>query len=397
MQTALHPPVRDKPDFVLAFSRIFTGVLFIFSGLIKANDPIGFGYKLQEYFEVFRLTFLNNTATELAIVICSLEMLLGALLLLGIWRTQVAWGLLLLILFFTFLTFYSAFFEVVTSCGCFGDAISLTPWQSFGKDLILLVLIGVIFYHRRTIRPLITDAYTRTITTVLLAVLSLGIGIYTYNFLPFIDFLPYKTGNNLPQLMRMPPGQKPDEYELTYVLVHAETGEKKTVTDKQYIAQELWTDKNWEIQGEPAKRLLKKGYQVPISDLRITDALDVDYTAELIENPFHNLVIVAWDISRADLHALRKLNEETARLADEYRIRSVLLTASSAQTTDAIIADAAPALEVFYADDVPLKSMVRANPGILLLKDGTVLDKWHHHTFPGADILIEQYLNKADD
>ena len=397
MQTVHHPPIPDKPDYMLTFARIFTGVLFIFSGLIKANDPIGFGYKLQEYFEVFHLTFLNNTATELAIIICSLEMLLGALLLLGIWRIQVAWGLLLLILFFTFLTFYSAFFEVVTSCGCFGDAIPLTPWQSFGKDLVLLVLIGVIFYHRRKITPLITDAFTRTITTVLLVVLSLGIGIYTYNFLPFVDFLPYKTGNNLPQLMRIPPGEKPDEYELTYVLRHTETGEKKTVTDKQYIAQELWTDKNWEIQGEPAKRLLKKGYQIPISDLRITDAQDVDYTTELIENPFHNLVIVAWDISQADLPALRKLNEETARLTDEYRVRSVLLTASAAATVDATLTDVAPALEVFYADDVPLKSMVRSNPGILLLKGGIMLDKWHHHTFPGADKLIEQYLNETDD
>src|SRR5690606_7929380 len=142
--------------------------------------------------------------------------------------------------------------------------------------------------------------------------------------------------------------------------------------DKQYIAQELWTDKNWEIQGEPAKRLLKKGYQVPISDLRITAAQDVDYTTELIENPFHNLVIVAWDIGQADLTALRKLNMETARLADEHRVVSVLLTASSALTSNAVMECAAPALEVFSADDVALKSLVRANPGIPLLKDGTV-------------------------
>lgn len=125
-------------------ARIFTGVLFVFSGLIKANDPVGFSYKLEEYFQVFNLNFLNEYSVIIAVVLCSIEIILGALLLLGIWKSKVMWGLLLLIIFFTFLTFYSAFFEVVTSCGCFGDAIPLTPWQSFGKDIILLVLI--LFY-----------------------------------------------------------------------------------------------------------------------------------------------------------------------------------------------------------------------------------------------------------
>src|SRR5690606_8058042 len=107
--------------------KIFTGLLFIFSGLIKANDPLGFSYKLQEYFGVFRMTFLNDLAVEIAVILCALEILLGALLLLALWRNAVAWGLLVLIVFFTFLTFYSAVFEVVKSCGCFGDAIPLTP------------------------------------------------------------------------------------------------------------------------------------------------------------------------------------------------------------------------------------------------------------------------------
>src|SRR5690606_32131957 len=165
-----------RTNYLLAFSRLSTGLLFIFSGLIKANDPTGFGYKLEEYFHVFGIHFLNDYAVMIAIAICGLEILLGALLLLGFWRRTITWGLLLLILFFTFLTFYSAFFEVVTSCGCFGDAIPLTPWQSFGKDLVLLALILVIFFNREAIRPIISSKGTQIGLTVVLIIVSLGIG-----------------------------------------------------------------------------------------------------------------------------------------------------------------------------------------------------------------------------
>ena len=133
METNFNPTQRRKTsaiDLILGFSRLFVGLLFIFSGFIKANDPTGFGYKLQEYFSVFKLDSLNDYSTWIAVFICGFEIILGAFLLLGLYRRTVARGLMLLILFFTFLTFYSAFFEVVTSCGCFGDAIPLTPWQS---------------------------------------------------------------------------------------------------------------------------------------------------------------------------------------------------------------------------------------------------------------------------
>ena len=136
------------------FCRIAVGLLFIFSGLIKINDPLGFSYKLEEYFEVFHITFLNGFAVGIAIILCALEIILGFALLIGVRAKQVAWGLLLLIIFFSFLTFYSAYFKVVQTCGCFGDAIPLTPWQSFSKDLILLLLILVLFKNRTIINPL---------------------------------------------------------------------------------------------------------------------------------------------------------------------------------------------------------------------------------------------------
>jgi len=198
-------------------ARIFVGLLFIFSGLIKINDPLGFSYKLEEYFEVFHITFLNGLALPIAIVLCSLEIILGFALLIGVRPVKVAWGLLLLIVFFAFLTFYSAYFKVVQSCGCFGDAIPLTPWQSFTKDLFLLLLILVLFVNRHRIQPIFT-AKTGDNMLIASAIISVGFGLYTYNFLPVIDFLPYTIGANIPNEMKTPPGAKPDEYELTYHL-----------------------------------------------------------------------------------------------------------------------------------------------------------------------------------
>jgi len=381
-------------NIVLGFSRFFVGVLFIFSGLIKANDPLGFGYKLQEYFDVFHLSFLNGAATGIAILLCTLEIVLGALLLLGFWSRRVAWGLLLLIIFFTLLTFVSAAFKVVTSCGCFGDAIPLTPWQSFSKDLVLLVLIVVIFVNKDLIRPIFKKESTQRNIAIVITLLSLGFGIFTYNVLPVIDFLPYKVGAHIPSLMVIPPGEKPDEFEIMYHLKNKKNKAEKDMSDKAYLKTEIWKDDNWEIVGEPKKRLVKKGFEPKIKDLIITDASGTDYTKELIENPYYNLIFVAYDLKNADEKAIGKLNALALNATQQFNIRSVLLTSNSAQDAEVFIKKNNLFSEVFYADAVPLKSMVRANPGILLLRNGVVVNKWHYHNVPTFDQLSRKYFDK---
>ena len=218
LNTDMDNSLDNKPALWWLWSaRLAVGLLFIFSGLVKINDPLGFSYKLQEYFEVFNITFLNNVSVLIAVLLCAFEIVLGFALLIGVRAAAVAWGLLLLIIFFAFLTFYSAYFNVVQTCGCFGDAIPLTPWQSFSKDLVLLLLIIVLFNNRKKINPLYNPK-TGDRLLITAAVIALGIGIYTYNFLPFIDFLPYKIGANLNDEMKTPPGAMPDEFELTYHL-----------------------------------------------------------------------------------------------------------------------------------------------------------------------------------
>lgn len=379
---------------LLTFSRFFVGILFIFSGLIKANDPLGFGYKLQEYFEVFHIDFLSPIATGIAILLCTLEIVLGVFLILGFWGKKVSWGLLLLIIFFTLLTFVSAVFKVVASCGCFGDAIPLTPWQSFGKDLILLVFIVYIFVKRDLIQPLIKRESTQKYIGFATTLISLLFGLLTYNLSPILDFLPYKVGAHIPSLMVIPPGEKPDEFQIMYHLKNKKTKEEKDMSDKDYLKTEIWKDSNWEIIGEPSKSLVKKGYDPKIKDLIITDASGTDYTKELLENPYYSLVIVAYDLKNTNLRAIGNLNAIAVTATEQYNIRSVLLTSNSASDAEVFIKKNNLFAEVFYADAVPLKSMVRANPGVLLLKNGVIVNKWHYHNMPTFDELTKKYFSK---
>lgn len=391
--SATHPYNPGRSNYLLWICRLLVGLLFIFSGLIKANDPIGFAYKLQEYFEVFHMGFLNDYAVGIAILLCGIEIILGGWLLLGIYGRFVAWGLLLLILFFSFLTFYSAYFEVVKSCGCFGDAIPLSPWQSFAKDVVLFILILVIFLYRRQISPIITHNGAQVALSVLIVLFSFGIGVYTYSYLPVIDFLPYKEGNHLPSLMHVPEGAPADEYEIVYHIKHKQSQEEKDVTDKVYLDEKIWEDSDWEIVGDPESKLISEGYHAPIQDLRISDAGgEVEFTEELLANPYYNFIVVAYDLNDTNLDALGKINAIALNASDQYNTRTVLLTASAAAQVEAVDKGMKLFMEPFYADAVPLKSMVRSNPGVLLMKEGTVIKKWHFRTFPNFETLANEYL-----
>jgi uncharacterized membrane protein YphA (DoxX/SURF4 family) len=195
--------------YVDPFSRFFVGGLLIFSGLIKLNDPIGTQIKMEEYFEVFTADFGSffhyfiPWALEIGMIMIILELVLGVAILIY-WRMNLtAWLLLLMMTFFTFLTFYSAYFNKVTDCGCFGDAIKLTPWESFTKDIVLMIFVAHLFWYRKNYKPLL-PALTGNIIVTATAALSLVVGIYAIRHLPFIDFRAYRIGNNIPQQMIAP-------------------------------------------------------------------------------------------------------------------------------------------------------------------------------------------------
>ena len=149
------------------------------------------------------------------------------------------------------------------------------------------------------------------------------------------------------------------------------------------------------VVGDPESKLVSKGYQVPIPDLLISDANGEDVTQQLIENPYYNLVVVAWNLDQTNLDALHRINDLVTEVTEAYNVRAVLLTASGTQQAEQISRELGLLTEIFYADAVPLKSMVRANPGVLLLRNGTVIDKWHYNTLPDFNTLDNLYFEKA--
>src|SRR5690554_3073128 len=184
--------------YIVNISRILVGVLFIISGFVKLNDPLGFSYKLQEYFsaDVLNIPFLEPYALAISIFVVIFEVILGIFLLIGYKPKFTVWSLLGMIVFFTFLTFYSAYFNKVTDCGCFGDAIPLTPWESFYKDVVLLVLILILFAGQKYIKPLFDNMMNAGITA-LTFILSAYFGYHVLNHLPVWDFRAYKTGTDI--------------------------------------------------------------------------------------------------------------------------------------------------------------------------------------------------------
>src|SRR5690554_6294903 len=244
------------------FSRIFVGVLFIISGLIKLNDPVGFSFKLEDYFaqDVLNLPFLAPLALAIAVFVVIFEVVLGVMLLLGYKKKFTLWTLLLIIVFFTFLTFSSAYFNKVTDCGCFGDAIKLTPWESFFKDIVLLVLILLLFFGRKHLAPLFGNN-TKRYTVAFALIACVIFAYYVLNHLPAIDFRPYKIGANIEEGMGIPEGAPTTIFD--YAWKFKVNGEEKViVTQGDYLTVE------GEFIGVETKEV-QKGYEPPIHDFTI--------------------------------------------------------------------------------------------------------------------------------
>lgn len=372
-------------------SRILVGLLFIISGLIKANDPLGFSYKLDEYFEVFGMEFFKPASLAFAMGICVLEIGLGVAVLTGVYVNFTAWLLLLMIIFFTILTGYSAVTGKVTDCGCFGDAIKLTPTESFIKDLILLVFIGIIFIQRKYIEPLFSRVAGKTMT-ITAYVLALLFTIYTYMYLPVKDFRPYAIGKNIREQMAIPEDAPQPVYETKLVYKNKATGEVREMTMDEYTASNIWEDENWEWQ-DTQNKLIKEGYTPKIANFVVVDDAGTEIHDDLINNPDYNFILVAYDLSKTCYDVQPEINE-LALKAQQNGYDFVGLTATSMQETEAFRHEVQAMYPYYFADATFLKTIIRSNPGILLLKGGTVIMKWPWRGIPAYEQIEEKYLKK---
>ena len=356
--------------------RFIVGGLFIFSGLIKVNDPVGTAIKLEEYFDVFSndiagfFVYLKPFALELGIFLVVVEVVLGVMLILGVRSKFTVWALGIMILFFTFLTFYSAYFNKVTDCGCFGDAIKLTPWESFYKDLILLVLIAILFLFQADL-PQNSPTWAKIVTTSTL-ILSFVLALVAVRNLPFIDFRAYKVGVNIPTNM-LP--SSPLEY--SYVMKQGE----EFVAFDQYPADESL---------EFVEMNLKNPDALPkISDFAVWND-DGDYSEEVFTG--NKVLILVSSMAKMSDSNLDKITQMVKSLSGSP-IQPVFVAAASQDEIQNFISSHGWDVLALQADATVVKTMIRSNPGILVLKDGTVLAKYHHNNTPEATEVLDLFMD----
>ena len=365
--------------------RIIVGIVFIYSGFVKGIDPLGSDYKFTDYFNAFGMGWMNATTLFFSFALSLVEFLIGIALLFNLWVSRMAWGSLLFMAFFTPLTLVLALTNPVSDCGCFGDAMILTNWQTFWKNIILLLLAIMIFVYRKEYKsslPLMGQFSFLTLAGAGMLCLS----IYCYRHLPVLDFRPYAVGKNITEGMRLPEGAKPDQYEVTLKYKNKQTGEVQSFTEENYPWQDTL---NWEYESS-SERLVKKGYITPIHDLVIEHPTLGNITEEILEDDNHTILAVAYNLTQSDVQYQPAINR-LAEYAQEKGIRFYGLTSSSERDIETYKKRYHVPYEFCTADEIQLKTMIRSNPGVIILREGTILDKW-----AGKDVPDVKELQDTD-
>ncbi len=350
--------------YAVQIIRILVGVLFILSGFVKLVDPKGTSYKLYDYFseDVLNLPFLQEFVLPLAFFFVVAEVVLGVFLLLGSFKNFTLWSLFGLIVFFSFLTFYSAYFDKVKDCGCFGDALRLDPWESFYKDLILLVFILILLIGQKHIQPLFNSKQNLILASVA-TFISLIIAYWGIERLPIIDFRPYAIGEDLKENIK---DIKEPVVQINYTLKNIQTQETKIIDSETYVNEKWWENKNWKLQSElTTEKVIDEGIPARIHDFVIGSE---ELTNEILnqENVF---LIVNYD--PLTLSEQLELQSFIERLNKQNKIYYIL-SSEDMKGVD----------QLYRLDGTALKTIIRSSPGVILIHKGIVKEKWHWKELP---------------
>lgn len=355
--------------------RYIIAIIFIISGFVKAVDVKGFSFKLEEYFspDVFNLTFLQNFTLEIAIFVVALELALGLMLLLKMKLKCTLISLIALCVFFAFLTFYSAYFNKVTDCGCFGDAIKFTPWQSFWKDITLLFGLIILWFLNKKSDTLNNEKG-------LLKMPFLGVGILVSAFIiyygiahePLIDFRDYKIGTDL-NLEKQKISSNPSEYKTSYTMKNTKTGEEKVVGQDDFVNQkEYWEEGTpWQIQkGKEVSVLVKQGYQSSIDKFKLEDENGNDITEQILHLP---KVVIFFS------YAPEKIKENDKNFL-EYGIEDFIFNYKELNPKSEFYGVSTQKsffkkVKSLTMDGTAIKTIARSNPFVLILENGKIVEK----------------------
>jgi peroxiredoxin len=365
-------------------SRVILGLVFMFSGFVKGIDPWGSAYKFTDYFNAWGIDFLSPLAFPLGVLLSASEFIIGLALTLNLLASFFSIIALLFMIFFTGLTLVIAFYNPVTDCGCFGDALKLTNWQTFIKNIFLLALALIVFKYRKSFIPTALSLVRTVFFGITIFVFAYLVA-YSYNHLPIIDFLPYKVGTNIPKAMTVPENAPKDVYKNTFYYKNRKTGEEKKFTEENYP----WQDSlHWEFISMDSK-LIQKGDEPPIRNFTIGTTEGEDIKDFFLQDPGYTFIFVVYNQAKTDqtgLEAIRTLYN----YAQTNRMNFIGLTSAVPEQTEQFKSTNNLSFDFFSCDETTLKTMIRSNPGLILIKNGVILDKWHFNDFPS----IKEFENE---
>ena len=371
--------------YIRVISRIVLGIVFIFSGFVKVIDPLGSAYKFSDYFTAFGLGFLDGVALPLGIFLSAFELVLGITLILGYRRRVVYWVLMWFMLLFTLLTLILALFNPVSDCGCFGDALILTNWQTFLKNVILMPFVLTLYFNRKL--EIVTDNLFKEWMVVICLFTGISwFSVWNYNHLPLLDFRPYDVGTVIEDEMGTPEGAPVDVYESTLIYRNRESGKSASFSIEDYPRDTMV----WEFESSESK-LVKKGYEPPIHDFAIMDVYGMDMVDEILNDKGYSLLMFSYDLSKAEESGLLNARDwsQLEILAEDFTFYAV--TASPTDELESISSSLGLGYEFKAADEIMLKTVVRSNPGFLLLKNGAIIGKWGNRDFPFIEELDPEW------
>jgi len=361
-------------NLVLQISRLLFGAVFVFSGFVKAIDPLGSTYKIEDYLRTFGGFFesLADYAFPLAIALSTIELLIGLNLIFKIQLNITSILGLLFMIVMTPLTLYIAIKNPVTDCGCFGDALVISNWATFFKNLVLISLIILILVYQSKFRPFLS-LKVQQIGTVTFIVAGILLSIYSYRHLPMIDFLPYKTGVNIPKAMEIPENAPSDVYKTNFI--YEKDGVQKEFTLENYPKN----DSSWVFVDQKTE-LISKGYKAPIHDFSIMNAQFDDITQQVLNFPGQTYLFIMYDLNETSEKGAKEA-EKTYQKYSKAGIKCIALTGSSDADVQKFKEKTDVTFTFWKTDPTVLKTMIRANPGLILLKKGTIQGKWNWRDF----------------
>ncbi len=353
--------------YVKQILRIIIALVFLISGFVKAVDVVGFSFKLQEYFSpaVFNMPFMEKQSLPLAIIVVVLELVLGFMLLLKTRLKFTLAALIVLCIFFGFLTFYSAYFNVVTDCGCFGEALKMLPWQSFWKDIALLIGLLILWWmYRKEINGPERNSWPKNTAFAVASLIMVFIIYWGIAHEPLVDFRDYSIGTDI-NAERKKIDEDPSVYKTFYTLLNTQTSEIKQVDDGQYIMDRKYWEAGspWKIQEDKTEsRLIKEGYSSEIAKFRIEDTDGNDLTEQVLAAP-RAILIFSYHPGNADPAVIAKVEEKAKQQTGSF----VLGVSTAPQTFNKI--------QNGLMDGTAIKTIARSNPSVLILSKGKITDK----------------------